>query len=391
MSERRIYLDNAATSWPKPEAVYEAVDRYQRENGATAGRGAYRDADVVDRTVMQTRKKLANFLGTDDPTRIIFTASGTDSLNMAIHGVVRSGDHVITSAVDHNSVLRPLRFLEENRQVEVSRVPCGADGIVDPESFRAALRPNTRLIALVHASNVTGAIQPVEQVGAIAREHDVLYLVDAAQSLGHFPIDVKRVGAQLFASPAHKGLMGPSGLGVLYIAPGLESQMDPYRQGGTGTQSDDDRQPDSLPDKYEPGNLNVPAVMGLAAALDYLEQRGLDEIRQHDQRLTARLLDGLQGIRGVTVYGPRDVERQVGVVSISMDGVDPRELAGMLDSGHHVQVRAGIQCAPLMHQTLGTTQLGGTVRFSLGVFTTQQDIDLAVSAVAKIAQAVVHV
>jgi cysteine desulfurase/selenocysteine lyase len=391
MNEQRIYLDNAATSWPKPEAVYEAVDRYQRDIGATAGRGAYREADLVDRTVMQARKRLSSFLGTDDPRRIIFTASGSDSLNMAIHGVVRPGDHVITSAVDHNSVLRPLRFLEENRNVEVTRVPCSPSGIVDPESFRAALRPNTRLIALVHASNVTGAIQPVAEVGAIAKEHGVLYLVDAAQSLGHFPIDVQQVGAQLFASPAHKGLMGPSGLGVLYIAPGVESQMDPYRQGGTGTQSDDDRQPDTLPDKYEPGNLNVPAVMGLAAALNYLEQRGLAEIRQHDQQLSARLLDGFASIRGVTIYGPCDVERQVGVVSISMDGVDPRELAGMLDSGHHVQVRAGIQCAPLMHQTLGTTRLGGTVRFSLGAFTTAEEIDTAVAAVSEIAQAVVQV
>jgi cysteine desulfurase family protein len=391
MSEQRIYLDNAATSWPKPETVYEAVDRYQRENGATAGRGAYHHADVVDRVVMQTRKKVANLLGTDDPTRIIFTASGTDSLNMAIHGVVRPGDHVITSAVDHNSVLRPLRFLEENRGVEVTRVPCRADGIVDPDTFRAALRPNTRLIALVHASNVTGAIQPVEEVGAIAKAHGVLYLVDAAQSLGHFPIDVTQLGAQLFASPTHKGLMGPSGMGVLYIAPGLESQMEPYRQGGTGTQSDDDRQPETLPDKYEPGNLNVPAVLGLSAALDYIEQRGLDEIRQHDRQLTARLLAGLESIQGVTVYGPRDVEQQVGVVSISMDGIDPRELAGMLDSAHHVQVRAGIQCAPLMHETLGTTKLGGTARFSLGAFTSEEEIDTAIAAVAQIAQAVVQV
>jgi cysteine desulfurase/selenocysteine lyase len=390
MNSRRIYLDNAATSWPKPEAVYEAVDYYQRELGATTGRGAYREAEEVERRVRRTRRRLVALLGAEDPDRIIFTANGTESLNLAIHGVLRPGDHVVTSVVDHNSVLRPLRFLAEHQGVQVEHIPCGADGIIDPQSVRRALRPHTRLIALVHASNVTGAIQPVEEVGRIAAEHGVFYLVDAAQSLGHLPIDVPRIGAHLFAAPGHKGLLGPSGLGILYIAPGCEEHVLPLRQGGTGTQSDEDRQPDTLPDKYEPGNLNVPAVLGLGEGIAYLEQVGLAQVRQHAQALTARLLDGFAEIDGVTVFGPRDARRQLGVLSISLSGVDPRVVAAMLDSTHRIQVRAGIQCAPLMHRTLGTTQRGGTVRLSISVFTTEDDVDAAIDAVAEIARSTVE-
>ncbi|MHB8973686.1 MAG: aminotransferase class V-fold PLP-dependent enzyme [Pirellulaceae bacterium] len=389
MTSRRIYLDNAATSWPKPETVYEAVDRYQRELGATAGRGAYREADEVDRRVQLTRQRLVEFLGAADPRRVIFTANGTESLNLAIHGILRPGDHVITSVVDHNSVLRPLRFLEEQRGIEVERVPCDPRGVLDPDTIRRALRPNTRLIALVHASNVTGALQPIEEVGQIAAAHGVFYLVDAAQSLGHLPIDVTRIGADLLAAPAHKGLLGPAGLGILYIAPGCEEHLLPLRQGGTGTRSEEDRQPDTLPEKYEPGNLNVPAVFGLSEAIVYLEQLGLDRVRQHAQALTARMLEGFAEVGGVTVYGPRDATRQVGVVSLSLSGVDPRVVAAMLDSSHRIQVRAGIQCAPRMHQALGTSQLGGTVRFSTSVFTSEEDVDAAVEAVAAIAHATV--
>lgn len=389
MSGQRIYLDNAATSWPKPEAVYEAVDCYQREVGATTGRGAYREADETMRRVRGTRERLARLLGVAHPDHIVFTANGTESLNLALHGVLRPGDHVITSVVDHNSVLRPLRFLQEHHGVTVDRVPCGATGVIDPDAVRRAIQPRTRMIALVHASNVTGALQPIEAVGAIAAEHGLIYLVDAAQSLGHLPIDVPRTGAHLFAAPAHKGLLGPSGLGLLYIAPGCEQQVWPLRQGGTGTQSDEDRQPETLPDKYEPGNLNVPAVLGLGEGVAYLEQLGLEQVHRQSGALTAQLIDGFAGIAGVTVYGPPDAAQRVGVVSISVAGVDPRIVAAMLDSGRRIQVRAGIHCAPLMHQALGTTELGGTVRFSTSVFTTSDEIDAAVEAVAEIARTMV--
>jgi cysteine desulfurase / selenocysteine lyase len=390
MNRRRVYLDNAATSWPKPEAVYRAVDYYQRELGVTTGRSAYREADEVERRVAKTRRRLVRMLGADEPNRVIFTANGTESLNLAIHGILRQGDHVVTSVVDHNSVLRPLRFLQEQRGIDVDRVPCDASGIVDPEDVRRAIRPHTRLIALVHASNVTGALQPVEEVGCIAAEHGVTYLVDTAQSLGHLPIDVGRLRAQLVAAPAHKGLLGPSGLGVLYVAPGCDEHLLPLRQGGTGTRSDEDRQPDTLPDKYEPGNLNVPAVLGLGEALAYLAEFGLERVRQHARRLTARLIDGFSTLPGVTVYGPRDPDRQLGVVSINVQGMDPREVAAVLDSSWRIQVRSGIHCAPLMHQALGTTAQGGTVRFSTSVATTDEEVDAALEAVAEIARSTVH-
>ena len=329
-------------------------------------------------------------IGADEPERVVFTANGTESLNLAIHGILRTGDHVITSVVDHNSVLRPLRFLEEHRGIQVDRVRCNAKGIVDPAEILAAVKSNTRLIALVHASNVTGALQPIEEVGRIAAQHGVFYLVDAAQSLGHLPIDVMRVGVHFFAAPAHKGLLGPSGLGFLYIAPGCEQHLNPLRQGGTGTQSDEDRQPETLPDKYEPGNLNVPAIMGLGKSLEFLLERGLEHVHQHGMEMTDRLLQGFSAIDGVRIYGPCDPRQQLGVVSISLAGTDPRQVAGMLDSTHRIQTRAGIQCAPLMHQALGTTNLGGTVRFSTSVFTTQDEVDVAVQAMAEIASAAVE-
>lgn len=385
MTNRRIYLDNAATSWPKPDGVYRAVDHYLRELGAPAGRGAYREAAEVERLIGDARRRVAELIGTGEPQRIVFTQNGTDSLNLALHGLLRSGDHVVTSVVEHNSVLRPLRWLEEHRGVQVTRVACGRDGIVDVDDLRAAITSNTRLIALVHASNVTGAIQPVEQVGALAREHGLIFLIDAAQSLGHLAIDVRRCGAHLLAAPGHKGLLGPLGIGVLYVAPGMEEQLEPLRQGGTGTSSDQDRQPETLPDKYESGNLNAAGIVGLGAGLAYLAERTIEDVRRHDVHLCQRLLAGLKSIDGVTIYGPEDPDHKLGVVSISIKGYDPREAAALLDSGWSIQTRAGIHCAPLMHNALGTTAAGGTLRFSLGAFNTEADVAAALEAIAEIA------
>lgn len=381
---KRIYLDNAATSWPKPEAVYATVDRYQRDLGAPAGRSNYHQAAEVERMILDTRRHLAELLGAEDPSRIIFTCNGTDSLNLALHGLVRRGDHVVTTVVEHNSVLRPLRYLEDTRGVSVTRVRCNAWGVVDPDDIRAALRPQTRLIALLHASNVTGALQPVEEVGRLARERGILYLVDAAQSVGHVPVNVQWLGASVVAASGHKGLLGPLGGGLLYLAPGVERQLEPLRQGGTGTQSLDDRQPPMLPDKYESGNLVVPAIVGLGAGVAYLRKRGPDDVRRHELKLTERLLDGLRGTAGVTVYGPPAVQR-VGVVTITVAGYDPHELAALLDSAYAIQARAGAHCAPLLHAALGTIEKGGALRFSLGPFTTEDDITTTLKAVAELA------
>lgn len=381
----RIYLDNAATSWPKPASVYDAVDRYLRSNGAPAGRGAYREAVEVERVVKDTRKRVANLLGESDAQRIIFTSNGTDSLNLAIHGLLRAGDHVVTTVCEHNSVLRPLRELERIAGVDVTRVECGSDGTVEPMAFTSAMKSNTKLFVLTHASNVTGAIQPAEEIGAIAKSHGIRFLVDAAQSLGHIPVLPKQLNADLVAAPGHKGLLGPLGTGILYIAPGVEEHLQATRQGGTGTTSESDQQPETLPDKYESGNHNVPGIIGLGAALAYLAERSLDDLRQHEQQLTARLLDGFRLTNNVTIHGPQQAERRVGVVSITIDGYDPQEVATMLDAAYSVQVRSGFHCAPLMHSSQGTRRQGGTIRFSIGAFTTIEQIDHAIRAVGEIA------
>ncbi len=382
---RRIYLDNAATTWPKPPAVYAAVERCMRDLGAPAGRGVYREAAEVERLVTDARRRVAALLGAEEPRRVIFTNNGTDSLNFALYGVLRPGDHVVTSVVEHNSVLRPLRHLEEKRGIRVTRVPCDGKGVVDPHDIRRAVQPQTRLIALVHASNVTGALQPVEEVGRIAREMGVLYLVDAAQTLGHLPLDVRRLGCHLLAAPGHKGLLGPLGTGVLYLAPGLEEQVDSLRQGGTGTQSEDDRQPEMLPDKYEPGNHNTPALAGLGAGAAWLQDQGVEAVHRRNGELTTRLIAGLCEIDGVTLHGPTGETERVGVVSITLADCPPQEAAMMLDSAHGVQVRPGLHCAPRMHQALGTSAGGGTLRFSIGPFNTEEQIDHAIAAVAEIA------
>jgi len=383
----RIYLDNAATSWPKPETVYVAVDQYLRHCGAPAGRSAYRDAVEAGRLVEGTRKKVADLIGAPDPKQVIFTANGTDSLNLALHGLLQESQHVITSECEHNSVLRPLRQLEQMRHISITRVACDRAGLINPDDVENAIRTDTKLIVLIHASNVTGAVQPLEDVGKIARRHGVCFLVDAAQSVGHVPVSVTDLAADMLAAPGHKGLLGPLGTGVLYLAPGTDRRLLPLRQGGTGTQSESDEQPTALPDKFESGNHNVPGIAGLGAGIAHLSERGINSIRDEERELTAMLLDGFRAIRGVTLYGPADADRQLGVVSISIDGYDPQEVATMLDTAYSIQVRSGLHCAPRMHKSLGTDALGGTLRFSLGSFSTQEQIEATIRAVEEIAAA----
>ncbi len=381
----RIYLDNAATTWPKPTAVYDAVDRYQRAIGAPNGRSGYREALEANRIVERARQGVATLIGARDSSHVIFGYSGTDVLNLAIRGVVRPGDHVVTTVCDHNSVLRPLTALRENLDVDVSYIPCDGQGFISPDDVRAALRPNTRLVALVHASNVTGAIQPIDEIARIVRESNALFLVDAAQSLGHAPINVTELEVDLLAAPGHKGLLGPLGTGVLYIRPGVERQLDPLRCGGTGSRSDEDRQPDELPDKYEPGNHNLPGLAGLAAATDFLRRETVESIAAHHTDLAARLLDGLRDVSGVTIHGPQTTADRTSVVSITVEGYDPQELAAMLEASYRIQTRAGLHCAPRMHEALGTTAAGGTLRLSPGFATTVEEIDVVITALEQIA------
>lgn len=385
----RIYFDQAATSWPKPNSVCEAVDHYQRLVGAAAGRGAYAEAVEVAYRVQRARTAVARLLAAEHAQNIVFAFNGTDALNMAIHGVLARGGHAITTVAEHNSVLRPLRGLERAGLVEVTRVGVDARGVIDPNEVRRALRRDTALVALTHASNVTGAIQPAAEVGAIAREAGALFLLDAAQTAGELPIDVRELQVDLLAVPGHKGLLGPLGTGVLYIRPGVDERVDSFRQGGTGTFSDDDVQPQSLPDKYEAGNLNVPGILGLGAGVEWLFERGVESLRREAIKLTQRLLDRLREIQGVTLYGPETAESRVGLVSFTVRGMDPQELAAILDSAYRIQVRSGLHCAPLMHTAIGTLPHGGTLRLSIGPFNTMAEVDRVADAIGEISLAAV--
>ncbi|MEX0885653.1 MAG: aminotransferase class V-fold PLP-dependent enzyme [Phycisphaeraceae bacterium] len=391
---QRLYMDNAATSFPKPRAVLDAMTHYAAALGASAGRGAYAEAREVGRLIYECRERLCRLLGGEDPDHVVFTHNTTDALNLAIKGVVGAHPadrpHVITTAFDHNSVLRPLNHLADVRAIDQTRVPCDpGTGLVDPADIRAAIRPDTALIAVVHGSNVTGTLQPVADIGRIARDHDIPLLVDAAQTLGHVPLDVARDCIDLLAFPGHKGLLGPLGTGGLYIRPGLDQRMTTLREGGTGSVSEHDRQPELMPDRFEPGSHNAIGILGLSAAVAWILDQGIDNLWQHHRTLIAAMLQGLEGdIPGLTLYGPPGVRDRAAVFSLRLAGFDPPQaLSDLLESDYGILTRSGIHCAPLAHQTLGTAALAGTTRFSLGPFNTTQDVTYACDALAQIAQA----
>lgn len=381
----RIYLDNAATSWPKPPEVPAAVDAYLRDCGVAVGRGATQRGAALQQLVDRCRLRVARLLGAAHSRQVIFTFNGTDALNLALHGLLRRGDHVVTSDVEHNSILRPLRTLQQRIGIDVTYVAPDVEGVLSPERCVAALRPTTRLVAVSHASNVTGAIQPIAEIVEIARQRGVRTLVDAAQTAGHLPIDARGLQIDLLACSGHKGLLGPLGTGLLVIGEGVEAELDSLRQGGTGTRSENDSQPETLPDKYESGNHNAPGLVGLEAALAWVEDRGIAALRADEQQLTGQLLDGLAGISGVTLYGPRAADVRTGVVSLSVAGYDPQEVAAILDAHYTIECRAGLHCAPRLHQALGTFAGGGTVRLSPGPFTTAAEIDAAIAAIRELA------
>lgn len=375
----RIYLDNAATSFPKPESVYTSVDDYNRRLGAAAGRGAYGSAVEASEIVRRCRLNLSRLFNAEGPDRFAFTHNGTDALNLAIHGLLKPGDHVVTTATEHNSVLRPLRAWAD-RGVTVSVVECDESGRVSPDDVKPAIRPETRLVAVTHASNVTGAIQPIAEIGEVARAVGAIVLLDAAQTAGHVPIDLATLPVDLLAASGHKGLLGPLGTGLLYVRPEIDEELAPHRQGGTGTSSEDDRHPSTMPARLEAGNLNMPGLAGLEVATRWLAGRGVESIRRREEELTGKLLEGLATTPGVRLHGKNQPERRVGVVSVTVDGWAPHDLAAVLDAEFGVEVRAGLHCAPLIHRRIGVPDGGGTLRLSLGAFTTPEEVDAAIEA-----------
>lgn len=388
---RRLYMDNAATSFPKPRAVLEAMSRYATELGASAGRGAYAEAIETAQLIADCRRRLNRLFHGEKPEHFVFTLNCSDSLNLAIKGLIdpmlgTRRNHAICTHIDHNSILRPMNALVEYGFLEQTRVPVdGATGLVDPDEIRKALRPQTRFIAVTHASNVTGTVQPIRQIGQIAREAGVPLIVDAAQSAGHLPIDLQTDGIDLLAAPGHKALLGPQGTGFLYIRPGLEKIVRPLKEGGTGSVSELDRQPDFMPDRYEPGSHNAIGIIGLSEGVKWVADQTVEKLAAHDLDLVRTMIDGLSNVEGLTYFGPQGVRNRLGVFSVRVEGLEPYELSAVLESHYGILTRPGIHCAPLAHQAIGTAETGGTTRLSFGPFLSKQDVKYATDALAEIA------
>ena len=376
-----IYLDNAATSWPKPEVVYDAVSGSIRRGG-NPGRGSSEKAQAAATDINDARAALAELFHISDASRIVFALNATDALNLGIQGMLQPGDHVITSRMEHNAVTRPLAYLED-AGVRVTKVATDpADG-ADPQAVRDAICSETKLVVMAHASNVTGALNPIEEIGAICREAGVPFLVDASQSAGAIPIDVVKMKIDMLAFPGHKSLLGPTGTGALYVSESVSPR--PIRSGGTGVFSEVRLQPEQLPYYYEAGTQNTVGIAGLAAGARYVMERSVSSIFHEEQLMLTRLIDGLTSIPQVTVYGPLTPPRAA-AVSFNIDGLDCADAAMILETYYGISVRAGLQCAPDTHRLLGTFDLGGTVRVSPGLFTTDEEIDAFLDAVREIAE-----
>jgi len=377
-----IYLDNAATTWPKPQQVVTAIEEALVHKGGNAGRGGHGAAMQVARLIHQTREDLCILFGTDDPTRVIFTQNATHALNQALFGLLQQGDHIITSSIEHNAVARPLWALKQ-RGVEVSEVPGIPGKEFDLEAYDKAFRPNTKLVVTLHASNVTGTLLPVKEIGQIAHEHGAYYLLDAAQTAGVFPIDMGHLAVDLIAFPGHKGLLGPQGTGGLIVMPGI--RLEPLIYGGTGSLSEEDRQPDFLPDALESGTLNGAGIAGLGAGVRYILNEGVDKIRAREQALCRKLWNGLREIPAVKLYGSELVERRSPIVAFNIGELDSVEASFILEEKVGVIARAGLHCAAHAHRMLGTLEQG-VVRFSPSHFTSEEEIAMALQAVKRVAE-----
>ncbi|MBN2550739.1 MAG: aminotransferase class V-fold PLP-dependent enzyme [Anaerolineales bacterium] len=380
-----LYVDNAATSWPKPPGVAQAMRHFIEEVGANPGRSGHRLSIAAARIVYAAREAIAELFGAPDPLHVIFGLNITDGINLALHGLLRAGEHVVTSSMEHNSVMRPLRALEK-QGVEITCVGCRADGGLDADLIEAAIRPNTRLIALNHASNVCGTILPIQEAGQIARRRNLLLLVDAAQTAGVLPIDMSGDCIDLLAFTGHKSLYGPMGTGGLAIGERVDpADIQPIRQGGTGSRSEREEQPDFLPDCYESGTPNAVGLAGLLAALQWLQEQSIDQIRAREIELCGLLLDGLTQIPGVMIYGPQEASKQTATIGLNIRGMEPSTVGLRLDEEYEILCRVGLHCAPAAHRTLGTYPVG-CVRFGLGAFNTEADIHKLVNAIGELAQ-----
>ena len=379
----KIYLDNGATSYPKPQKVIDSMVNYMTKIGASPGRGGYSSSLDAGRIVMETRSKLSQLFDFSYDEGIIFTQNITQSLNMAIKGILNKGDHVIISSMEHNSVVRPLRSLEQKGIIEVSVIPCKIDGSLPIDVFQSQIKKNTKMIVLTHSSNVTGVIMPVAEVGEISRENNIVFVLDSAQTAGLYPISFKDLNLDILAFTGHKGLMGPQGIGGFCIQPSLAKKMLPIFEGGTGSKSDHEYQPDFIPDKFESGTLNMPGIAGLFAGIEFIQNTGLDNIQKKEHDLLKTLVDGIEDISGVITYRSKDLNLQTPTLSIEIENLDSAEVSYILDDEFGIMTRSGLHCSPLAHKTIGTFPRG-TLRLSIGYFNTEDEIIYTIESLRKI-------
>lgn len=382
LMENLIYLDNAATSYPKPDEVYTFMDAFYRSFGVNPGRSGYDLCMETGALVDTTRKMLADFFNGSDSNRLCFSYNSTDALNLIIFGMLKSGDHAITTALEHNSVLRPLYHQNRHNGVAVEHVPFDPKGFVDPDDIRQKIKANTRLVIVNHASNVIGTVQPLEAIGRICREHGVAFAIDASQSAGKVPIDMEQMHIDIVAFTGHKSLLGPTGIGGLYVREGIEIRH--TRAGGTGVRSADRMHLDEYPYRLEYGTGNVIGIAGLHAGLKWIAKQGMDQIHHHEMELTRMLRDGLKEIDGVLLYGQDDLADHIAVLSFNIAGMEALNTGTLLDGEYDIACRTGLHCAPLVHEQLGTDRIGGTVRIGIGPFNTEAHISALLQAVAEL-------
>ena len=378
----RIYFDNASTSFPKADGVAEAVYRFIKDCGCNINRGGYDEAYQAEEIVLRTRQQLTELFHGPDCRNVVFTRNITESLNVLLKGFLKAGDHVLVSAMEHNAVMRPLSQLTE-QGVSFDRIPCMADGTLDVSAMDRLLRENTRAVVMLHASNVCGTLIPVETVGAFCHAHGLRFILDTAQTAGVFPIDMEAMHIDALAFTGHKGLLGPQGIGGFILQPDMVPLVQPLIAGGTGSISHEEQMPSFMPDRFEAGTMNLPGIMGLHAALRWLEQETIDAMRSHELELTERFLSGALDIPCLRVVGRQDIAGRAGVVSVVPENADPALVADALGREYGIMVRVGLHCAPNAHKTLGTFPTG-TIRFSFGRWNTPQQVDTALSALREL-------
>ena len=375
-----VYFDNAATSYPKPPSVYDAINYTLQHVGANPGRGENALTRSANKIIFEARETIAEFFNIPNSRNIVFTSNGTEALNLALKGFLKPGDHVITSGMEHNSVIRPLNSLKNNG-VNVTIVQCDKQGKLNPDDVFKEIKENTRLIVITHASNVTGTILPVEEIGEIAKKKGIPLLVDAAQTAGTIPIDIVRNNINLLACPGHKSLLGPQGTGFLYISE--ELNLKPLIEGGTGSNSELSEQPDFLPDRFQSGTLNSPGIAGLKAGIEFINKKSIQTIKEHEDKLSKAFINKLKEINPVCIYGPLSMKEKTAVVSFNINGKDSAEIATALDEKYQIMVRVGLHCSPYAHKTIGTFP-DGTVRASFSIFNTIEEVDYFIDSLKKI-------